>query len=53
MYCAVGIPDDASTNVGISNFFAIPDAAGPLSAVDVCGVPKVSSAVVNVLIVSS
>jgi hypothetical protein len=46
-YCAVGIPADASTVVGI------PAIAGIRPADDVCDVPTVSAAVANVLIVSS
>jgi hypothetical protein len=40
IYCAVGVPDDASTVFGISTIFGIPAVVGPLSAVDACNVPK-------------
>ncbi len=50
IYCAVGIPNDASTVAGISTTSGNPALAGLPYAVDVCDVPFVSAAVANVLI---
>jgi hypothetical protein len=53
LYCAVGVPADASTVAGSSTISDIPAIAGLPSVVDVCDVHIVSAAVDNVLVVSS
>jgi hypothetical protein len=47
LYCAVGVPADASTVVGISTISGIPAVEGLSFAVNVCDVPIVSAAVAN------
>ncbi len=47
LYCAVGVPADASTVAGSYTISGIPAIAGLPLAVDVCDVPIVSPAVAN------
>ncbi len=51
--CAVGVPADTSTVVGISTIYGIHAVMGLPSAVDVCDARIVCIAVANVLVVSS
>ncbi len=53
LYCAVGVPADASTVAGSTTISGIPAVAVLPFAVDVCDVPIVSAAVSNVLVESS
>jgi hypothetical protein len=52
-YCAVGVPADVSTVVGIFTFPGTSAVAGLPSVIDVCDVAIGSAAAGNVLVVSS